>query len=340
MRTISRERTASTGVVALLVLTALLLLPSMLFADTITLDNGDVLTGTVVRASGGVLRFSTDYSKEISISMSKAVSLKTDTPAVVVTGDGITLKGIITTSEDGSVSISGVDIETHLSSISEIASINPPPVRWSGVLTAGGSLSGGNTEGLNVSVGLDASRKSGGTTTALGLLYNYAEDENGVSARNAFGSLRYEAALSDRAYGLFTLEALSDEFRGLDLRAAAGPGLGYKSAGENPYGCEFGVSYIHEDKSEGGSDGSAALRVSGFFGLGLPGGLGFRERLVLYADAGELDNTRTRNEASVSAKVSAVWAVRLVNVIEHDSDPPEGIRETDVSWNLGIQRSF
>ncbi|TNF52082.1 DUF481 domain-containing protein, partial [bacterium] len=34
------------------------------------------------------------------------------------------------------------------------------------------------------------------------------------------------------------------------------------------------------------------------------------------------------------------WAFRVSNILERDSDPPEGVRKHDLQWSMGLQYDF
>jgi putative salt-induced outer membrane protein YdiY len=66
----------------------------------------------------------------------------------------------------------------------------------------------------------------------------------------------------------------------------------------------------------------------------------FSDRLLFYPSLGEGGEFTFRNEAALTAPLSARWAQRLANIVDYDSNPPKGIKQTDVQWILSLQYSF
>ena len=53
------------------------------FADEVTLENGDKLTGTIVKVEGRKLVFKTDYTGPMEIPLEKIKNIATDKPSEV-----------------------------------------------------------------------------------------------------------------------------------------------------------------------------------------------------------------------------------------------------------------
>jgi hypothetical protein len=68
-----------------------------------------------------------------------------------------------------------------------VASINPPPPKWKGSINVGASSQSGNSDTRTASVGAEAVRKTDQDRFSLRFLFNYAEDEGDVTARNTYG---------------------------------------------------------------------------------------------------------------------------------------------------------
>jgi hypothetical protein len=77
----------------ILFLAAFLFRAGPLLADEILLENGDRLTGTVLKVEGGKLTLKTDYAGEIQVPVEKIKKLSTRQPSEVHLNDGEVLKG-------------------------------------------------------------------------------------------------------------------------------------------------------------------------------------------------------------------------------------------------------
>ena len=95
--------------------------------DTLILQNGDTLTGTVVGAGDGTLTFRTDYSGETPIDVSKIKALETQTIVTVRLDSGETLRGRIVWKEGDTFTVlSEVEGDTSTAHWDRLSAINPP----------------------------------------------------------------------------------------------------------------------------------------------------------------------------------------------------------------------
>src|SRR5215472_3455628 len=85
-------------------MTALFGFSTPLFADQITLKNGDRLTGTVVKSDGKTLVIHTDAAGDVELKLDSIQEIKTEAEEHVGLKDGKTAVGPVTTS-DGKVAI-------------------------------------------------------------------------------------------------------------------------------------------------------------------------------------------------------------------------------------------
>ena len=82
-----------------LALTTFLVLSSSLFADQVTLKNGDRLTGTVVKSDGKTLVIHTDAAGDVEFKFDAIQEIKTDAELHVGLKGGKTAVGPVTTSD-------------------------------------------------------------------------------------------------------------------------------------------------------------------------------------------------------------------------------------------------
>jgi preprotein translocase subunit YajC len=145
----------------ILSLAVLLLSAGQVLADEILLENGDRLTGTVVKVDDGKLTLKTEYAGEIQVPVEKIKKLVTDNPAEVHLTSGEVIKGKLKTVEEGKLAVEpSPDREATNIDWKKVASINPPPVKWHGNVNLGGSLQSGNTSRKSASVGAEAARRT------------------------------------------------------------------------------------------------------------------------------------------------------------------------------------
>src|SRR5579864_8064753 len=105
-----------------LALTTFLVFSSSLFADQVTLKNGDRLTGTVVKSDGKTLLLHTDAADDVTLKMDSIQDIKTDAELHVTLKDGKTAVGPVTTT-DGNIVVatkSGGTVEGPTSDVTLI----------------------------------------------------------------------------------------------------------------------------------------------------------------------------------------------------------------------------
>ena len=309
-------------------------------ADEVVLDNGDRLTGKIVKMENNVLILETQYSKPIELQAAKIKEIRTDTPAELRLLSGELLKGKISTTKEGRLAVEPTDqkpvttIETQ-----QVAAINLPPVTWEGGILLGGNLQTGNTDKSSAAVAVEAMRRAEKDRTSLRYLFNYGGDNDQVTARNHFGALKYDYFLTKPFYVYLGGELLSDTFKDIDLRTTIGPGIGYQ-IWEDPVkalGVEAGVSYLSENRTTGPDENYWAARLAANFRYNLGQYLVFTDQVLFFPSLEDTSKYTLRNEAAITAPMGVRWALRLAYIYEYNSDPSPGIKNTDTQWILGLQ---
>jgi putative salt-induced outer membrane protein YdiY len=322
----------------------LLLYTDGAFADKVILENGDTLTGTVVKVVDGKLTLKTDYSGLIEIQVSKIRKIFTDHPAEVHLTSGEVLKGKIETKEDRQIIVEkSAERETTSVDFQKVASVNPPPPKkWSGSINVGGNIQTGNTDRKGIIVDALAVRKTETDRLRFRYLFNYAEEDGNLTARNQYGEINYNYLFTKKFYGYAAVELLNDKFKDYRLRTIVGPGVGYL-VWDDPLkflSFEAGLAYQNNDFYQGEDKGFLTARLGGEFRYRIFDFLAFSERLLFYPSLGEGGQYILRNEAALTAPLGSGWALRLANIIDYDSNPPPGVDKTDVQYLLSLQFSF
>lgn len=324
----------------------------MLCAEEIVLENGDRLTGTISLMENGKLTVTTEYAGAINVDATKIKTIVTDKPAEVHLESGEVLRGKIETVEEGQLMVEPSEERgPTVVEWSTVKSINPSFKKWIGGVTIGANLQSGNTDRMSASVGSEATRKTDNARFTLRLLYNYAEereeDEEGeedteLTARSTYGALKYDYFWTRSLYTYLSVEMLSDEFKDLNLRTVVGPGLGYQIWDDDVKQLllEAGLAYFSEDLDEGADDSWVTGRLAANVSYTIMEKVVFSDQLVIYPGLEEFGEYQLRNEAAITSALFGNWALRFSNIIEHDSDPPAGVKKNDIYWIIGMQYMF
>ncbi len=312
-------------------------------ADTVELSDGNVLKGTVSTLEKGTLIISTEYSKKNSIPVSNIKTISTDKAVTVkMTNDSI-LTGKLTTLEDGQVAVilepSGKTIPIEWD---QVKNINEPPGSWDGNFALGGNIRNGNTESVNISLAFGARREWEHDRFTFRALYNYQETDKAISARDTFGSMKFDHFFTGNFYSALSMEVLRDEFKNLNLRFILGLGLGYRIWNDDVKNLELeaGISYFSEDLDIGIDNQFMSGRIGMNFSYKIFENLSIKDYLLFYPSLENLSDYTLRNEASLISGLGGGWAVRLTHVLDLDSEVAPGIEKTDTKFIFAIQYSF
>jgi len=333
------------GVAALAVLLLLLSCAPFAFADQILLKNGDRITGTVIDANNGVLSVKTDYAEKIQIKMDAVQRIETDQPVDVRLAGGELLHGSLQGEVDALQVLEGQGRGAATVDWSQVASLNvdpPPPWSWEGKLFLGVLEQSGNTDRTSANLGASATRRSPMDRYSLSFLFNYAEDGGELTTRDIFGSIKYDYFVTKKLYGYLGVEMLKDKFKDLNLRTVVGPGVGYQVWDDDGKALAFegGVSYFSEDRIDAEDDHWMTGRLGIDFRCKLSDQITLSDLLTLYPSIEQGGEFTGRNEAALTTSISGSWSLRLANIWEYDSDPPEEVENNDSKTSLSLQYAF
>jgi len=325
------------------ILTALSVFYQLAEADEIRMKNGDRITGKVVSAKEGKLTLETSYAGKIDIAMDKIKSIETESTLTLrLQEDETVLQGKLVT-EDGKLRLLPCN-EADATCIpwKRVRSINVPDTLWNGSLCLGGTHQAGNTERLSVSFGAEATRRSLKGRFSLSFLYNYAEEDNELTTRNTYGTLKDDYFFTDKFYGLLSIEALQDKFKDLNLRTVVGPGLGYQVWEDDAKSLLFeaGVAYYSEDRIDAEDDEWLTARLATNISYKLAPWITVSDSFIWYPQLETFGEYTLRNEAAMVTSLYGSWSLRLANLWERDSNPGEDVKYDDIKSTLSLQYSF
>jgi putative salt-induced outer membrane protein YdiY len=315
-------------------------------ADEIVLLNGNVLTGTIEKVEGGKLTLKTDYSQPIEIEVAKIKKITTDKPIDLYLTSGEALKGKVTTVEDGKIAVEPAPGQPATTvELSKVAGmVTPPkvPPKWKGNIVVGATQQTGNTDRIGASVGAEAIWKGEADRFTGRFLWNYAEDDGDLTARNTYGLLKVDHFFTKKFYGYLALEGYNDKFKNWRLRYVVGPGVGYQFWDDEvkSFLLEGGLAYSYEDLYEGQNQDYISARLAADFRYRFGKYLTFGDQFVIYPSLKHSGEYNLRNEAYILSPIGARWNLKLSNIWERNSDPSPGIDKDDIQWILALQYVF
>ncbi|MGD0577512.1 MAG: DUF481 domain-containing protein, partial [Bryobacteraceae bacterium] len=282
-------------------LLGLALFASLLFGDSVTLNNGDRISGKVLKTDGNAVVIKTTYAGEVKIDLASVTALTTDEPLNVVLKSGQTTRGKLALN-DGQLRVDN-GAPAKLADLTAIrddaaqqawqredARQHHPKLLdfWAGALTFGLAEAKGNSSATTFNTSAAASRVAGKDKLSLYFNQVYATQSTtlpyGETANRIGAGASLNRDLAPKLYVFATNDYDYDKFLGLDLRSVFGGGFGYhawkSSRGYLDIG--GGADYNHEKYDTGLSHNSAEVLVTEELSLKLLAKLKLQERSALY----------------------------------------------------------
>lgn len=244
-------------------------LTSALWADQVTLKNGDRLTGTVVKSDGKTLVLHTDAAGNVTLKFDAIQEIKTDQELHVSLKGGKTAVGPVSTSDGklevatktaGTVEAPKDDVTLMRNDAEQLAydkSLHPGLMHgWNGGANVGFSVARGNSQTENLALAFNAAHP---TLNDNIILYATSIDTTNDLATPSTvasletGGLRYERNVNPRLFAFGAGDFMSNALQFLDLRQVYSGGFGYHAIKSGRTTLDFlgGVNYTHETYSNG-----------------------------------------------------------------------------------------
>lgn len=334
-----------------------------LYADQITLKNGDRLTGTIQKSDEKQLLLQTEYAGTVSVQWEAVTAISSLHEMVLTLRDGQTLRGAVSTTQEkfqvqtregGVLAISKEAVASIRSSEeekayqAEIDRLRNPRLLdlWSGFLDTGLSLARGNAETSSFNLGMNAARTTKRDKIGVYVTSLYSKSrtlgKSQLLANAIRGGIRYDFNLSDRsfAFGLTDLEF--DEFQKLDLRFAGGGGLGWHAVKtERTLFDLFGGGDLNKEFfSTGLKRTSGEVLVGNELMHKLSNVTSLRERFVFFPNVSELGQHRVTFDVSALASLKKWFGWQITLSDRYLSNPLPGTKKNDVLLTTGIRLTF
>jgi putative salt-induced outer membrane protein YdiY len=251
----------------------------MLAADHVTLNNGDTITGTIVKKDGDKLIFKSEFLGEVTMPWTAVKSIKSDSELTVVLPSGESVKGKVETEGDQlRVVASG---QTKAAPIAAVAAVRNDAEQhtfermqhprflelWTGQVDLGLALARGNARSATLTTGFTATRATRNDKVALYLNQIYATARvNNVTdtiASAVRSGWKYNRNFDGRLFVTGFNDYEHDRFQNLNLRFVAGAGLGVRAAKTDRAQLDFdaGLDYQRENFLNGLTRNSAEVNT-------------------------------------------------------------------------------
>jgi putative salt-induced outer membrane protein len=353
----------------------LLAVSPALFADQVTLKNGDRLTGTVVKSDGKTLVLHTDAVGDVTIQFAAIQEIKTDQELHVSLKGGKTAVGPVTTT-DGKLEIATKTAGTVEAPKEDVTLIRNdaeqtaydkslhPGLRhgWAGGANVGFSLARGNSETENLALAFNAVHPTLNDKITLYVSSIYTKSDtpppSTVSANVVQGGLRYDRNLNPRLFAFGAADFMSNALQYLDLRAVYTGGFGFHAikSGHTTLNFLGGINYTHETYSNGAvilpvtnpltyvsygkTNKFAALTLGEELNQKLGKSTVVTENFYFYPNLQQTGEYRTNFNLGSVTKISKWlgWQNQFGDI--YVTNPPTGSKNNDLIFTTGLNFSF
>jgi putative salt-induced outer membrane protein YdiY len=322
------------------------------WGDQVRMKNGDVLTGKIIKKETDRVIFQTDYAGEIPIRWEQIANLTSDQPVQIVLLDGTSVNGMLVDAEPGSARVSSAKVKDEpqredmaMQELPEatfdLASakyLNPTPdltgegIRWSGNMTAGASLTNGNSDIKQLRFDAESVARALRQRYTVGGYFNRSEDRGRDTLFNSRAYGKFDYFFTKKWYGYANANFENDRFRDLRLRSLYGGGMGYQifETPERNLSLEAGLTYVSEDYYQEDDDNYPGIRWATRYDQLLFGGKTkfFHEHEVLVG-LNELQQTLVYSKTGFRFPLIFNFNASAQYNFNWDSTPAEGAEKED-----------
>ncbi len=332
-------------------------------ADTIIMANGDGFNGTIISSDGKQLTLKLDYAGgTVTLQWSAVRQVISSEPIYVVTPQGMTISGMVTT-DAGDLVVTpstGAPVRIPLANAATIRSLETETAYerslhpgwlqdWQTTTALGFALARGNSRTTNLNFAFNAGRTtlhdkltayatsvyaSSGLTVAPGVTA-------GVTANAITGGARYQHDIRDRAFAYTSADFVYNELQFLNLRSILGVGAGYHAIAQPKTKLDLfaGGNYTRESYSTGILRSVAAATVGDTF-THQWNATSINQNFQFYPQLGPLGPYRFAFNVTLATKIRAWlgWQTTLGDL--YISDPIPGTVANDLVFSTGINVTF
>lgn len=347
---------------------------SSMFADQVTLKNGDRLTGTIVKSDAKTLLIKTDLAGDVSIQWDAVTSIVSSQTLHLELKDGQTVVGTVTT-DDGKFEVATKDTGSVTASKDNVVGVRDDAEQkvyddqierlrhphltdfWSGLLDTGLSLTRGNSESLTYSLSGKAARVTERDKISVYTTAIYSDSTidgvNSTTAHAIRGGVRGDLNVSDRLFVFGFTDFEFDQFQDLDLRNVVGGGGGYHAIKTKNTifdlfaGGDFDQDFFGAIAATATLPATPAItRKSGEVDLGetfntkINNRTTITEQFSLFPNVSDTGSYRFQFDTTAATKLKNWLSWQVTYSDRFLSDPLPGFKKNDLLLSTGVRLTF
>lgn len=241
-------------------------------ADTVTLNNGDRLSGSVIHMRDGVLMFASTYAGDIEIPWEAVVNLSTDAPITTQLINDSQITGAAIANDDGTIQVNADAVLPSVSfAAADVAAINPPTpeelapkTEYNTIVNVGVTATSGNSDTQQYHLDAEFNARNEKNRYNVGVDFNRGEDDGETIVDNWTVYTNYDYFFTEKVFWNNSITLQQNDLQELDLRTALSTGIGYQfyDTDKLTLSTTVGIGYISEDFAVQPSERSIAGRWS------------------------------------------------------------------------------
>ena len=217
-----------------------------------------------------------------------------------------------------------------------------PKYPWASSVTAGLTLTRGNSDTLLVTGGVETHKKTPDNEIGMGADGGYGTSGGKKNVDTAHGFTQYNHFFSDRFYGYGRVEALHDGIANLQYRITVGPGVGYYFLKETntTLAGELGSSYVNERLGDV-TDNYDTLRAAERFEHKFKDyGARLWENAEILPQVDKFQNYLVNAEVGIEAALNSHLSLKTFLDDNFNNEPAAGREKNDIRLVSGISYKF
>lgn len=317
-------------------------------AATVTLNNGDQISGTLKQLTDNTVIFESSVFGEIKIPFEQVSKLTTDDDVRVKLSDGTALKGKVAVQDNGDVLIAEQPTEAPRAvPRQQVAAFNPPiideSVKYSGRLDLGGAMNRGNSTDEKLNINGELVARDIKNRYTLGWEFNEASSAEVTTTSNRRLLGKYDRFLTEKDYIFFSLKGEVDKMADLDLRTSIGTGYGrqFIETPQTKFSGEVGINYVKERYNTAPDESFPTLSLGMKYDRKLwDDKLVFFEYLTVDASLEDASDTLVRNRIGFRVPIAKGLNLSTQFNLDYDNQPVPGKKKSDRAFIVSIGYGF
>ncbi len=340
----------------------LLMAGSFLFANQITLKNGDRLSGSIVKYDGKNLVMKTEFAGQVTVPWDAVTAISSSVPLNIGLKGGQLLVGTVTTS-DGTIQVATGNAGTVTAPKDSIEFVrskdeqtayqadldryhNPRLIDlWTGFLDLGYATTRGNADTSSFNLNADATR----TTSRDKIEANFtmiqsssnASGKDITTANAKRGGVLYNINLNKRWFAFGSVALENDQFQDLDLRFnPAGGGYHAITTPKTTLDFKLGASEDKEFYSTAMNRSFTEVLIGEEFVHKVNASTSIHQTVIVFPNATSTGNYRVNFDMAAVTAIRKWFGWQFTVSDRFLTNPIAGKKENDILISTGLRMTF